>query len=86
MKIKLSKIMFLISKEKCVECGEKRSKSKTLLCSTCYEKDRMFFETRFEVINEKELLEPKKLKAFNKSPYYEKRHFIAELIRNGVMI
>ncbi len=77
MKIKLSKIRFLISKAK---CGE------NFLCSTCYEKDQMFFETRFEVINEKELLKPKKLKAFNKSPYYKKRHFITELIRNGVMI
>ncbi len=72
----MTRIKSLTSKEICLECGEKPSGRKK----------KIFFEPRFDLINEKNLLNSEKLKQFNKFPYYKKRHFIAELIKKGIMI
>ncbi|MFX1392577.1 MAG: hypothetical protein ACFFAH_03290 [Promethearchaeota archaeon] len=74
------------SKEGCIQCGKTPCIKDTFLCSECFKQDRLFFEPRFELVNEKKLLDPDNLKKFNKSPYYLKRHVIAESIKAGKMI
>lgn len=73
-------------KENCVECGKNPCIKDTFLCPDCFKKDELFFLPRFELVNEKKLLNPDNLKKFNNSPYYLKRHLIAESIKAGKII
>lgn len=74
------------SKEVCIQCGKNSCVKDTFLCSKCFEDESMFYNPRFELINDKKLLNPINLEKFNNAPYYIKRFFIQELITLGKMI
>ena len=81
------KLKFEKKEEQCLDCQEvKKIVKDTFVCKNCYNKEIGFFKARFDLINEKKILNPENLNKFNNSPYYNKRYFVQELIKSGKII